>query len=287
MARLPARTNAKRNRRSNPSVPPIAAMVRLLGLEPEDAAHLSEFMVADPNGAVEMAEQMLGGHGVRRMGESVVVVPSPSLDRTLAFDGASDAFRIVSASAARSNPRRNYSYGYSNDESVLQWQHNLMPKNGIEEWRALRGTVTYYITKFADNEFLVTREQPGHSGYGLGVSNTLSRAKKEAEKDVVALRTAYPSRYYNPAPARALTRMNTAARANLTSNRKRNPPLMVGWTYRGYKVVEMFPHHVVLAAPRAQGGELIEVGGSSAYSVSMAIDEMELIRAMRMASFRY
>lgn len=279
---------AKKNgRRRNPSVPPIPALVRLLALEPDEAAHLSDFMVADPMGAVEMADQMLGGHGVRNIGDSIVVVAPPSLDRTLVYDRGSDAFRIVSASAARSNPKRNYSYGYSEDEGVLQWQHNLMPKYGMEEWSALRGTVTYYITKYAGNEFMVTREEPGHSGYGLGVFHTLSRAKKESEKDVVALRTAYPSRYYNPSFARALTRMSGRGRGGL--NRvKRNPPLMVGWTYRGYKVVEMFPHHVVLAAPRERGGEHIEVGGSSAHSVSMAIDEMELVRAMKSTpSFRY
>jgi len=90
-----------------------------------------------------------------------------------------------------------------------------------------------------------------------------------------------------------LVQTNTrGARANPKSNRKRNPPLSVGWTYRGYRVVQMFPDHVVLAVPTNRGTdrsvEYVEVGGASAYSVSKGIDEMELLRAMEgMPTFRY
>jgi hypothetical protein len=166
--------------RGNPSSSPsISALVRNLGLEPEDAAELREYMEFDADNAVGLAEQMLGGHGVHEVGDLLVVARPAGARYTLAHDTTDNTFSIV---------------------------------------------------------------QP--------------------------------------------------VRANPKSNRKRNPPLSVGWTYRGYRVVQMFPDHVVLAVPTNRGTdrsvEYVEVGGASAYSVSKGIDEMELVRAMEgMPTFRY
>lgn len=92
--------------RGNPSAPSISALVRNLGMEPEDAAQLYEFMEHDPEGALELAEQMFGGHGLAMMGDTVVVRRHAGATRTLAFDTHADAFRIVMPVHTNTRTRR-------------------------------------------------------------------------------------------------------------------------------------------------------------------------------------
>jgi hypothetical protein len=92
--------------RGNPSAPSISALVRNLGMEPEDAAQLYEFMEHDPEGALELAEQMFGGHGLAMMGDTVVVRRHAGATRTLAFDTHADAFRIVMPVQTNTRARR-------------------------------------------------------------------------------------------------------------------------------------------------------------------------------------
>lgn len=142
--------------------------------------------------------------------------------------------------------RRNYSYGYSED--LLTWGDWSKSKYGDKEMTATRGHVTYVITKFID-EYNVTREEAGMTGYPLGDVGTLSDAKKLAERDYASLMRAYSARHKNPLKVE------------------------VGAQYRRWKVVDVLSDRTIIADPKRDTTYVV-MGKPSVSRVRAAIDEL-------------